>query len=771
MKLVQRMTVVFVLLVTATGWSGSARGAQAVDGPPRVDLASVQPAEPASFAERFGAARDQLAIDSAAGLQALDALAVESTQTRLTRPLDETERAQHRELYLTLARGHLQMLDNDRASDAFREFIKLDPTFAVDSLAPLEQELVNGLRSRESGFLELQGLGPGVRVLANGVPIGLTTAEPFRVMLLAGDYDIRVEQDGYEPAEGRTSVGIGRVTTLGELTPRLVVPPIALVTSVADIPVYVGEQLIGQTVSLTVARAELDPQQAAALDRAVALTGFSSGSVGALVLRAPPLDRAIEFRFRRECFVEATRTIAITTEIARQLGQREPLLWFGDASAVRMEPNVGTLRVTSTPDGADVYFDEQLVGKAPLEREVCAGTRQVRVQHQIGAYSTVVSVLRDRLETIDAVIKPSVAVIGGVETVDQVLRASRDLGFRLEQALQAVTSTFQRVDLRPVTLEADRWTTLSTARLVAAADRGDDAEVVRLLALARQNFDAPLLLAAVQRTAGSSEEQAPIDILAFWVDHAGVDRLRWRPLEEPDARKILGSIDDPVDLASLVYRNSAGLRAIDTSLPNVPLIIAQVDEGSPAASAGVQVGDAVEAVDGRVMSAAQLEERIQQGREGDVVEFRIARGTAPASTVSVGVRREPRAAPVFDRTLFGNALMAKLTAARLMAGSRPERDLVTFSLALVQMRYGAWQAALDLLEGLGAVPVGLGVGPGSAAYYRARCHEALGDVASAQRLYQEALSFASEILGEDGTSVAVAAGRRMALLPAASGQP
>ena len=720
------------------------------------------------FATRLAVARDQVASDPVAGMSALDELAVESAQIRATRALADAERPQHAELYLTLARSHLQMLDNDRATDMFRELLRVDPTFVVEGLPPLEQQLVSDLRSEESGFLEVLASGPGFRVVANGVPIGLTTTEPFRMMLLAGDYDIRVEQDGYEPAEGRTTIGVGRVTTLSDMVPRLVVPPIALVTSVADVPVFVGEQMVGQTAALSTVRSQLDPQQSAALDRAVALTGFSQSTAGALVLRAPPLDRAIEFRFRRECFVEVTRTIAITTEVARQLGQREPLMWFGNASAVQMEPNVGTLRVTSSPDGADVYIDEQLVGRAPLEREVCAGTRRIRVQHQIGAYSTIVSVLRDRLEAVDATIKPSVAVIGGVETVDQTLRASRDLGFKLEQALEAVT-TFQRVDFRPVESEADRWTSLSTARLVSAADRGDTAEVLRMLTLARQNFDAPLLLAAVERPMTGGEDEPPIDVLAFWVEHAGVDRLRWRPLEEPDGRKLMASIDLPVDLASLVYRNSAGVRVVDTPLPNVPLMIVQVDDGSAGEQAGVLVGDVVEAVDGRVLTALQFAERIQESRDGDLLGLRIARGTAPAEAVSVAIRRQPKSAPVFDRTLFGNSLMAKLTAARLMAGSRPERDLVTFSLALTHMRFADWQTALDLFEGLGALPVGLGVGPGATLYYRARCHEELSDPDSARRLYQEASTFETETLTEDGGAVAAAARRRLALLPTVAG--
>jgi len=732
-------------------------------------VAAQEPSPTASLGERLREAQRLLANDPTGAVERLDELAVESIELRATRLLEEPDRALHRELFLARARAHLQLLDNDAALDSFRELFRLDPAFVVDQLAPLEQQLANELRSQEGGFLEIQAGGPGFEVRANGVPIGITTGEPFRAMLVAGDYDIQLAQEGFQSAEGRTTVEIARVTTLRDLAPQLVVPPIALVTSVADVSVLVGGQVVGRTAPLSMVRGQLGPEQASALDRAMALTGFGASTAGALVLRAPPLDRAIEFQFQRDCFVEATRRIAVTTEAARQLGQREPLLWFGDASAVEMTPNVGTLRVTSSPDGAEVFIDEELVGRAPLERQVCAGSRQIRVQHEIGAYSTTVTVLRDRLETVEAPIRPTVAVIGGVETDGQTLRPSRDLGFRLEQALGTVMTTFVQAELRPAPDDVQQWTTLSTARLVAASDRGDDAEVRRLLEVARRSFGAPLLIAGVQRPAMDGGEEPPIDLLVFWMDHVGVDRLRWRRLEEPDLERVLAPLDSPVDLASLVYRNSIGVRTIDTTLPDAPLMIAHVDEGSAAASSGLQAGDAIEAIDGRVVTTDQLEERIRQAREGDLLEVRIARGAAPAELLSVPVRRVPQSAPVFDRTLFGNAVMAKLTAARLLAGSRPERDLVAFSLALANMRYAEWQTALDVLEGLGELPVGVGVGPGAALYYRGWCLEALGDPASARRMYQEATAYEGEVLTDDGGSVAIAARRRLAgLTPAAA---
>jgi tetratricopeptide (TPR) repeat protein len=169
-------------------------------------------------------------------------------------------------------------------------------------------------------------------------------------------------------------------------------------------------------------------------------------------------------------------------------------------------------------------------------------------------------------------------------------------------------------------------------------------------------------------------------------------------------------------------------------------------------------------VDGAGISAAQLAERIRQKRAGDLIALRIATPAGAPRDVPLSIQRKPALAPVFDRTFFGNALIAKLTAASLLATTAADRDLLTFNLAVARMRFGAWRAALDLFQNVGTLPAGTGVGPGAALVFRARCHEQLGERDKALALYKEATAFENETLTDDGASVAAIAKRRLAVL-------
>ena len=74
----------------------------------------------------------------------------------------------------------------------------------------------------------------------------------------------------------------------------------------------------------------------------------------------------------------------------------DPLMWLGADSIVKPQPDVGTLRVLSTPRDADVFVDGQLLGRTPFERSVCSGQHRVRLRHRIGSYNATAAVIRGR---------------------------------------------------------------------------------------------------------------------------------------------------------------------------------------------------------------------------------------------------------------------------------------------------------------------------------------------------------------------------------------
>jgi hypothetical protein len=750
------VTALSVAVAPASAWR------QAPGAPAGAAQASPdQPDSAAALNAALDGARRQMDSDLQTAVATLDRLAVQSIELRRTRALTESERPIHRDLFLLRANGHLQLLNNDRVEESFREVLRIDPFF-TGQLAPREQELMDALRAREGGTLEVASPERSAKILLNGVQAGLTSEVPTRLPLLAGEYEVRLEKEGFQAGVTRVTIAAGQTVTVRDLAPQRRVPPVVLLADREDVELTIDNAPPARMARLQILRNQLTAAEASAVDQAVDVAKLDVTSATGFLLRNPPVDRPIVVRFRRDCFVETVRTIAVTSDALAKLGPEEAVLWFGDASVVRLQPDAGTLRVASVPSDADVFVDGQLLGRTPFERSVCSGQHRVRVRHRIGSFNAVANVARGRTESVDAMLKPSVAMVGAVETAQGSLRAFPDLAARVDQTLAAVVTTYRaatRVELAP---EIPRWTDQSAVELVAAADHEDGTAVTRLLRLANENYDAALLLAAVQRAATGGGE-APVDLLLFWSDHAAPDRIRWVTGQD-DLKALLERLDVPADASELVYQNHLGVRVADTALPGGALLIVRVEVGSAAEVAGLKVGDAVEAVDGTVVSAAQFDDRVRQKRPGELVALRIASAGAAPRVVNVPVQRRARRAPVFDPSYYGNALIAKLTVAAILAPAGADRDLFGFNLALAYMRFGEYRQALDQLGALGTVVEGSGVGKGAVLFFRARCLEAVGERDRALALYKDVAGLDDQPLADDGTGVATLARRRLLAL-------
>jgi hypothetical protein len=707
-------------------------------------------------------ARQLVDTDVQAATELLDRLAVQSLESRRVRTLSEAERPLHREVFLLRANVHLQMLNNDKVEESFRELLRIDPFF-TGPLAPREQELMNTLRAREGGILDVSSSEANSKIVVNGVPAGLTGEQPTRLPLLAGEYEVRLEKEGFQPGTARVTIQTGQVVALRDLAPTRRVPPIAFLADREDVEMTVDGGAPVRLTRLAGLRSQLTSAESAAFDQAVTVAHLE-GSGSGILLRDPPVDRPIVVRFRKECLVEETRTIAVTSESLAKLTGTEPLLWFGDASVVKLQPDVGTLRVQSTPADADVFVDGQVLGRTPFERTLCSGQHQVRVRHRIGSTSSSVTISRGRTEVVDTTLKLSLGFGGAVEAVQSGLRPAPDLTSEIERALPAVVTSYRvssRIELPPDVL---RWTDRSAADLVTAADRHDAAAILPLLKLASENFEAPLLAVAVRRSTAAGSE-LPVDLMLFWIDQAVPDVVRWTPPE--DLRALLARFDAPADASEFVYRQDIGVRVADTSLKDVPLVVARVEPGSPAAQAGIKPGDSIESVDGAGTTAQQLAELVRQKHPGDVLALRVSTPGKPPRQVSLPIQRRSRQAPVFDPALLANAVVAKLNFATIVTKASADRDLFAFHTALAYMRLGDYKAAMTSLTSIGVLSEGIGIGPSAVLFYRARCHEALGEKDKALALYKTLSTVEDRSISDDGASVGAMARRRLASV----GQP
>ncbi len=726
---------------------------------PSVSAVSAEPSQADAFRDRVNRAAQLMEADPQAALEALDHLAVESAELRKTRALTAADRPAHRQVYILRARGHLLAMDNDKVDDSYRELLRIDPFFTA-TLAPREQALLDELRTRESGLVEVTSGVRDCRVFADGVELGVTGDAPVRASLVAGSFDVRLEKPGHQAASTRITIVAGQTTTVTDLTPKPQVPPLAFLVDRAGVDVFVDNVPAGAAIRLEDLKRQLSGPEAAAIDQAAAQARFDPASSAGFVLREPPVDRSVVLRFSGGCLVEESRTVSVTADALAALDASAALLWYGETSAVRMRPDVGTLRVTSVPSDADVYIDGALAGRSPFERNVCSGERRVRVRHRIGSYTTTTRIARGRTEVIDVTLKPGLAFLGAVEDAQGALRPSPDLTTAIDRTLASVVRSFRLSSMGDLRPEVGRWNDTATVDLMAAADTGDTDRMRALLRVASDNYDAPLLLGAISR-GGSGAGDPPIDLFLFWYDHEAVDRVRVTGTRGDALAAALTRLDRPVDPSQLVYQNDIGVRVVETQLEGVPLLVVSVEAGSAAAAAGVKPGDGITAVDGAQMSASQFLDEIGRRKPGEIL--RITTG-AGARALAVPIQRRPGRADVFEPAGFGNGLFAKLQAASAMAATAQDRDLVRFSTALVLMRFRLWRPAIDLLSGLGPLPSGAGVGPGAVLYYEARCFLEVGDRDRARALLREASTIDGQVLADDGATVGTLARLRLAQL-------
>lgn len=721
-----------------------------------VGLVHAQQPDPvAALRARVEAAAAQMETDAPGAAEALDHLAVDSIELRRARALTPAEREVHTRLFLLRGRLHLQLLSNEKADESFRELLRIAPAFTGD-LSPLEQQLVDSLRQKEGGIIEVTSKVLGARVFVDGVDVGVTGDAPVRLSLVAGAYELRLEKPRFKPAGGRVTVTAGQTSAVADLTPVQNIPPIAILSDREGVEVTADNVSVGKTLRLSALRGQLSVEESAAIDQLVASAKLDPQTAAGVLVRQPTPDKTITLRFHRECFVDETRPVALTSDVLDKLDPLAPLAWLGTSSLLRMVPDVGTVRIASTPSDADVLLDGQLVGRTPFERDVCAGSHRIRIRHRIGSYNIAATVTRGRTEAIDVPLKPDVAFLGAVEGTGA---AALELTTQVDRALAAGLTTFHLASRQELPPEVRPWTDALTAELVKAADAGDRDAIARLQKQAVANFDAPLLLAAVRKPGG-----AAFDLLLFWTEHPDMDRV---PVEGVADRQLAAAVERlnaPLDIGELIARNDIGLRVADTSLPAAPLLVVAVRPGSAADVAGIRAGEAIGAVDRAPATAAQFAEKIAARKPGDLIAVRVVGVNGTARELSIAMQRGARRGPAFDTTVPGNSLIAKLTARSLSPQAPADRDLIAFNLAVTYMRFGEWRRALTALTGLTNVPRGDGVGPGVAKYLSARCHEELGERDLALADYKDAAAVENEVIADDGATVGMLARLRLSAL-------
>ena len=260
----------------------------------------------------------------------------------------------------------------DKASRSFIALLELTPEYALDrgqkAASPDLWEFYVSVKRALVGYVAAASDPPGARVTLvrkDGSRQLLGITDFFPVEVLAGEYVVEIEHDGYETRWTDLSLSARDTQSVEVKLTRRTLPNAVVTTDPAGVEILLDGRLVvmtapGPTPFGPSERTELDVQ---------------------------PGSHVLEFR--KTCYVTTRRTLD-TPEIRRY--ELEP---------VRLERDFASLRLSSEPPGARILVNGEDRGATPADLQgVCAGNVHLELRHADGSVSQDLLLQRGQTATL-----------------------------------------------------------------------------------------------------------------------------------------------------------------------------------------------------------------------------------------------------------------------------------------------------------------------------------------------------------------------------------
>jgi tetratricopeptide (TPR) repeat protein len=673
-------------------------------------------------------------VDHAGAVSVLDR-AIAQLQARRT---DRTVQPQLVAAYQLRARALFGLGDRTKSQSDMEALLRVDPSYRMPGdVSPRVIALFEDTRKTVVGELVLTITPLDAEIDVDGVPL---VATERTLSLASGPHTVAVRRGGYRPDSREVAVTAGTSLPLSVTLERSSAS-VALVTVPAGVEVTVDGTPRGTTAegSRTPAEQDLAARYKLAPDQVSRKMTLSDITVGTHVLE-----------FRKACFVPAERRVKIDR--------------FDDFAIepVSLEPATGTLKISSTVADAMVFVDDQPHGSAPVTLSECEGPHTVELRAPYGRYVRRVTVRPGDQQSIEGTPKPAFALLS-VSGLPEGLRGGEDLRIAVERALISTSRVTvfapsaehaqkglqdEKLDLAWLAFDRTGRAIGRSAENIAPGERRDLS--VRL----SQKMEAQGI-AAVTVT-GTDRANVLVTLLASGSADPDVIALR---LDSPESA---GRAVEALDASMALHTPSIGLLSIDV-IGLAGAVVARVDRGSGAASAGLTAGDVIVAAGGRSLASAQaLADSIRDLAPGGTLSLDVrSRGAAQVKRVELRPVLVPRALAMADQTTRFNPLLLHL---RRLLASQPGTDepVLRLNVGIALMRLGNWQDARAELERV-RLPSGGGVSDGTVQYLLGLCYEAGGLFADAEKAWANAKG-SDGMLTTDGPPVKDLAAAKLAAI-------
>jgi tetratricopeptide (TPR) repeat protein len=650
-------------------------------------------------------------------------------------PLPQRGRDLLTQAYELRGRAYFTIGLQEKASENFRLLIQLKPDHALskEKVSPKVVELFNLVKKAIVGYVAVSSKPAGARVTLIGAgeskDLGLTDFFPQEV--LAGEYTVEIAKEGYRTETRTLSIAARATEPLAvELTRTLA--NVYLVTEPVGVEVWLdGELRVTTGGSLAPDLYEIVRAKGLEPSRSSARVEIANLSLG---------NHSVEFR--RKCYETVRRNL--DTSVPQDY----------EAEPVRLDDSLASLHLTSDPPGARIFLNGEAKGVTPAELEaICSGKVRVEVKHQAGKFIKDLVLAKDEAVSLDCPIRPTLAFLGVVAETPAGERNLADA----DEKIRGTVGKLASLNFIPAPKE-------TVDRIL------DQEKVTRKGLVPGSGTDPDLIHKATEKLATALEVQGfliavlPEERLqrtaVLYLLAAGNTVAEAFSVAFTEAASYAPFMAK-VDQKATNYRSWSGLITVDSLLQEgVPVL--RVVAGSPAAQAGVQVGEVLYSAEGKpVTKTAEFLALVEQKKPKDKIALHL-KGPQGSRTVEIVLGQTAQEIPLFDPNLLYNKVMMDL---RLVTEGYPGTEGAAFAslnLALAAMHFQDFAAAHDyLVKARNELPQRPGISQGTALYYLGVALERLNYKAQAVDAYRSAAGFKeATLINNDGPSVERLAARR-----------
>ncbi len=623
---------------------------------------------------------------------------------RLSTSVEELTAAERRLLttcYEHRARALFNQGYSVEAGHDLRSLLSLEPGFQLDpdQVSPKIIQLFNSVRDDLIGSVMVSAIPPLSALVIDGVEQGVT--DSAAVYLFAGNHRVEVRRPGYDAYQQLVDVPAGQQLVLGPVELVRTMATCRFITVPAGVSVYIDGELAGVTGDRPSAEARQAAREADC--NPLDISEFL------LVPDIAPGTHQVEFR--KPCRVT----------IAKELNFGQPIDYVD--SVRRLAPSEGTIAVRAIPPGCTIFLngDEVGTGDQLLER-ICTGEHRIDAAFRGGRFSTTVMVNNgDRVE-VTTVLRPTLAFAGVFPRLGLGSGAGEDLA-RVREGLAGVSSLNLKF---PGETEVD---TLFQRFGLNPAQTPPAELPVELLAALGRTLECNLVLLAVR-------EGIERELRLYSTLHPVPERI---PVAEGGLRSALPKFSALLDAAPQLSRPWTGLLVADVPLA-IGFPVIGVTPGSPAADAGIHLGDVVSSVEGnRLTGASMLRQAADAAGEGGSLAIQLNRD-GRLSQVTLLVGRTPVLLPINSNNFLYNRMLESLSSRlNTTEPGGDEAAEIRLNIAVCLLRFGQPERAAGFLEAASTTRTA-GISQGTISYYLARCAAEIGRIDRAEQLYAEVLN-------------------------------